>query len=196
MIGVPTREQVRAWIQVPASALSDADLDQILEAELAIQSRTCRVPVDPDLTGPATLVVDGYDAAVTVAGGPPGRHYRILWGDGTTDVTLDQDGAAYEEHAYSYAGTYPAVVYDVDLERNLLEGTVTVPGDQVLPTQATYPAALARACLRRCQREVAARAVPLGAFGIEGNEYGPTALPRWDAEIVRLEASYRIPVIA
>lgn len=196
MIGVPSLTQVRAWIQVPVTAVSDEDLQQILDGELAIQARTCRVPADPDLTGPASLVLDGYDATVTIIGGPPGRTFRILWGDATEEITVDQDGAGSAQHSYQYGGTYPAAVYDVDLDRMLLTGTVTVPGEQVIPTQATYPAALARALLRRCQREVAVRAVPLGALGIEGNEYGPTALPRWDAEIVRLEASYRIAVVA
>lgn len=113
MNGVPTRDQVRQWIGVPVSAVTDADLDQILAAELAIQARTCRLPDDSDPDNPAT-----------------------------------------------------------------------------------YPEALARAVMRRCQREVAARAVPLGAIGNEANEYGAMTLPRWDAEISRLEASYRITVIA
>lgn len=114
MNGAPTRDQVRAWIGVPVSAVSDEDLDQILAAELAIQARICRLPDDPDADG----------------------------------------------------------------------------------NPATYPDALSRAVMRRCQREVAARAVPLGAIGGESTEFGPFSLPRWDAEITRLEASYRIPVIA
>jgi hypothetical protein len=115
VIGVPELDDVRAWVAVPATAFPDADLQQILDAELAIQARTCRLPDDPDPI---------------------------------TDV------------------------------------------------EATYPYALARAVLRRCQRQVAVRALPLGAFGVEGSEYGPVTLTAWDAEISRLEATYRIPVIA
>jgi hypothetical protein len=115
VIGVPTVEEVRAWVQVPASAISEADLSQILAAELAIQSRTCRLPEDPD---PDT-------------------------------------------------------------------------GEE-----ASYPDALSRACLRRCQREVAAKALPLGILGGEASEYGPLVLRAWDAEIYRLEASYRQVVVA
>lgn len=115
MIGVPTSSEVRAWVQVPASAISDADLDQILAAELAIQARICRLPVDPD---------------------------------------PDTGG------------------------------------------EASYPDALSRAILRRCQREIAAKALPLGILGSEGAEYGPMVLRSWDAEISRLEASYRQVVIA
>ncbi len=115
MLDVPDLAQVRAWIKVPSTAISDQDLEQILDAELAIQARICRVPVDPD---PDT-------------------------------------------------------------------------GDE-----ATYPAALSRSALRRCQREVAARALPLGVLGGDSTEYGPITLRAWDAEITRLEASYRQVVIA
>lgn len=115
MIGVPTPEEVRTWVQVPASAISDEDLAQILAAELAIQARTCRLPDDPD---PDT-------------------------------------------------------------------------GEE-----ASYPDALARSCLRRVQREIAAKALPLGIVGSEGTDYGPLVLRSWDAEISRLEASYRQVVIA
>lgn len=196
MIGVPDLAQVRAWIQVPASAISDADLDQILAAELAIQARTCRLPDDDDTSGPATLTVTGYEATVLVDAGPPGRTYRILWGDATEEIVLDDNGDASASHSYEYAGGYPAAVVDVDRDRVLVSGVVTVPGDMILPAQGVYPDALARAVLRRCQREVAVRSLPLGAIGTEQAEYGPVNLPAWDAEIGRLEASYRIPVIA
>jgi hypothetical protein len=109
--GVPDLAQVRAWVGVPPTAVSDEDLQQILDAEQEIQARTCRLPED----------------------------------------------------------------------------TVEAPG--------TYPAALARALLRRCQREVAVKNLPLGAIGVD-SEYGPVTLSAWDAEIARLEATYRIPVVA
>jgi hypothetical protein len=108
--GIPTLEEVRAWIAVPATSLPDDDLQQILNAEIEIQARTCRIPEDS--------------------------------------------------------------------------------------AEAVYPPALARALLRRCQRQVAARNVPLGVLGAEGAEFGPLNLPRWDAEVGRLEASYRIVVVA
>jgi hypothetical protein len=115
VIGVPTSEEVRSWVQVPATAISDDDLSAILDAELAIQARTCRLPDDPD---PDT-------------------------------------------------------------------------GEE-----ATYPPPLARSVLRRCQRQIAAKALPLGIVGGESAEYGPLVLRSWDAEIYRLEASYRQVVIA
>jgi len=115
VIGVPDLAQVRAWVKVPATAISDEDLQQILDAEIAIVARTCRLPVDPPVEG---------------------------------------------------------------------------------EPEATYPPPLARSVLRRCQREIAARNVPLGVMGQVGEEFGPLTVPSWDAEIRRLEASYRIPVIA
>jgi hypothetical protein len=115
VLNVPTVTEVRAWVQVPASAISDADLGQILDAELSIQLRTCRVPEDPDpITG---------------------------------------------EEAY-------------------------------------FPDPLARSTLRRCQRQIAAKALPLGILGVDASEYGPLVLRSWDAEISRLEASYRQVVVS
>lgn len=115
MQGIPTVDDVRAWLQVSPNAVSDESLDQILLGELAIQARLLRIPEDPD---PDT-------------------------------------------------------------------------GEE-----ATYPETLARALLRRCQRNVATRQVPLGTLGLDGAEYAPMAMPAWDAEISRLEASWLIPVIA
>lgn len=114
MTGEPDLVQVREWCKVPATSVSDEDLQQILDAELAIVARTCRLPVPP-------------------AEGEP---------------------------------------------------------------EPAYPPALARSVLRRCQRQVAAQNVPLGVLGQDGAEFGPLTVPSWDAEIRRLEASYRIPVIA
>lgn len=98
----------------------------------------------------------------------------------------------------------PNAVSDEDLNE-ILVGEFTIqtrllrlPEDPDPDTggEAIYPEALARALLRRCQRNVAARAVPLGALGLEGAEYAPLNLPAWDAEISRLEASYLIPVVS
>lgn len=195
MIGVPTLAQVRAWVQVPATAISDADLQQILDAELAIQLRTCRVPDDPD-PGPVVLTQDGMDVLVTLAGATPGTLYRIAWGDTFSDeVTVAEDGTGTAAHTYADEGEFVVVAYN-DRANVVAYYPLTVPGTGTTAPQSTYPAALARACLRRCQREIAVRALPLGAFGTETAEYGPVNLPAWDAEISRLEATYRIPVIA
>lgn len=57
------------------------------------------------------------------------------------------------------------------------------------------PEALHLALLRRCARSLAARGVALGVVGAE-SEYGSTSLPRYDAEIERLERPYRVVGIA
>jgi hypothetical protein len=49
MDGIPTVEQARAWVGVTVAQVSDADLSQILNAEQAIQARTCALP--DDVTG-------------------------------------------------------------------------------------------------------------------------------------------------
>lgn len=52
-----------------------------------------------------------------------------------------------------------------------------------------YPDDLVMALLRRCGRAVAARGVPLGVVG--SDEYGPSRLPAFDAEIERYERPHR-----
>ena len=39
----PTLAEVRAWLQVPASAVSDEQLGLVLAAEEAVQARACRL---------------------------------------------------------------------------------------------------------------------------------------------------------
>lgn len=68
--------------------------------------------------------------------------------------------------------------------------------DPATGAEATYPAPLVTALLRRCQRAVAAKQVPLGMVGDSAGEYGATYLRSWDPEIERLENPYRLPVIA
>lgn len=58
-----------------------------------------------------------------------------------------------------------------------------------------YPETLAQALLRRIQREIAARNLPLGMVGLEA-EYGPANIPAYDALIEHHENAYRRVVIA
>jgi len=50
----PSLADVRAWVQVPASILSDPQLQIVLDAELLLQARLCRIgpddTLDPNLT--------------------------------------------------------------------------------------------------------------------------------------------------
>ena len=59
-----------------------------------------------------------------------------------------------------------------------------------------YPDALAQALLRRVQREVAARNLPLGMVGLDAAEYGPQRLPYLDSVVEEHERAYRIQVLA
>ena len=63
-------------------------------------------------------------------------------------------------------------------------------------TAEEYPPALGLAFLRRCQREVAARNIPLGMVGLDAAEYGPTRLPYLDAVVEEHERPWRIQVLA
>lgn len=114
MLGVPTAADCRAWARVSVEAIPDADMDQILDAELAIQSVTCVIPPDPD------------------------------------------EGGA----------------------------------------EAVYPAPLARALLRRVQRHCALRNLALGYITDVAAEFGPQQISTWDAEVSRLESSWRQHVVA
>lgn len=58
------------------------------------------------------------------------------------------------------------------------------------------PEPLARALIRRVQRQIAVRNIPLAWASDVAAEYGPLMIPAWDSEVARLESSYRRHVIA
>ena len=60
---------------------------------------------------------------------------------------------------------------------------------------APAPDALVQSYLRRIQREVTARNLPLGLVGLDSGEYGPQRLPAWDALIEEHERAFRIQVL-
>ena len=49
MAGPPIGD-VRAWLQVPSTTLTDPQLQQVVDAETLLQARACRVPDDGTLT--------------------------------------------------------------------------------------------------------------------------------------------------
>ena len=53
MAGPPIGD-VREWIQVPATIITDPQLQQVIDAETLLQARACRI--DPDDTLPPDLV--------------------------------------------------------------------------------------------------------------------------------------------
>jgi hypothetical protein len=64
------------------------------------------------------------------------------------------------------------------------------------PDPAAAPDPLVQSYLRRIQREVSARNLPLGLVGLDSGEYGPQRLPAWDALIEEHERAYRRQVLA
>lgn len=44
---LPDLADVRAWVNVPATLVSDPMLEGVIAAEAAVQARLCRVPDDP-----------------------------------------------------------------------------------------------------------------------------------------------------
>ena len=106
MTGVPSVAEVRAWTSLSPTSVTDAQLQIVIDGELAGQAASCRVPADPD----------------------------------------------------------------------------------------AYPPYLVEALLRRVARFCAARQIPVGLYGDPASEYGPTAVPSFDAEIERVEGPFRIVV--
>lgn len=64
------------------------------------------------------------------------------------------------------------------------------------PVEGGLPPALEQAFLRRVQREVAARNLPLGMVGLDAAEYGPQSLPFLDALVEEHERAFRRVVLA
>lgn len=94
-----------------------------------------------------------------------------------------------------WLGVSPSAVTDetlseiIDAELTIQQRVCTFPADGI-----TYPVPLVRALYRRVGREISTRQIPLGASGEA--EFGPLRMPSYDGEIARLEASYRIQVVA
>jgi hypothetical protein len=98
-------------------------------------------------------------------------------------------------------GNISATVSDEDLQA-IIDAEYRIQSDTcVMDTDpdtgdCVIPAPLARALIRRCQREVAVRNIPLAWASDVAAEYGPLMVPAWDSEVARLESSYRRHVIA
>lgn len=100
----------------------------------------------------------------------------------------------------AYVKVPATLLSDEDLQRMLDAAWAdqfhrcTFPGDDTDPV-TNYPDALAQALLRRVQREIAARNLPLGMVGLDAAEYGPTRLPVYDALVEEHERAYRVVVL-
>lgn len=104
----------------------------------------------------------------------------------------------------AYLKVPATLLTDEDLTRMLEACTAdqdtrcVVPVDDGEPPEpvAGAVAALEQALLRRVQRELAARTLPLGMVGLDSAEYGPERLPYFDALIEEHERPYRRVVLA
>jgi len=113
-------------------------------------------------------------------------------------------GIPTAEECRAWANVSTAAIPDADLaaireaELDIQARTCEAPEDPDPATgdEATYPAALARALLRRVQRQCAMRNLVLGYVTDLAAEYGPQQISAWDAEVGRLESSYRQHVVA
>ena len=83
---------------------------------------------------------------------------------------------------------------DEDLGRMLATATADQAARCTIPAGETP--ALDQALLRRVQREVAARNLPLGMVGLDASEYGPSALSQYDALVEQHERAYRTQVLS
>jgi hypothetical protein len=45
-MSVPTLDEIRAWVMVPMTVIDDATLQQVTDAELALQTARCLVPAE------------------------------------------------------------------------------------------------------------------------------------------------------
>jgi hypothetical protein len=86
----------------------------------------------------------------------------------------------------------PATVVDDEQLQTVLDAELALQAK--LCTVEPWSPALTQALLRRVGREVAAMALPLGVIAPDG-EFGGANLPRFDAEIERLERPFRRVVI-
>lgn len=77
----------------------------------------------------------------------------------------------------------------------LTEANTQLSVSRLLDEETALPTELSQALFRRVSRQVAARNLPLGLTDNTG-EYGPARIPAYDAEIMRLEAPRRAPVVA
>ena len=83
---------------------------------------------------------------------------------------------------------------DVDLARMYHAAAADQAQRCTIPD--VYPDTLGQALLRRIQREIAARNLPLGVMGADAAEYAPTRVPTYDALVEHHEAGYRLVALA
>lgn len=97
--------------------------------------------------------------------------------------------------ARAYLAIPATALSDEDLGRMLEACAADQAARCDIPETDPAPA-LDQALLRRVQREVAARNLPLGMVGLDASEYGPARLPFLDSLVEEHERAYRKVVLA
>jgi len=99
--------------------------------------------------------------------------------------------------ARAYIGVPATTLPDEDLDRIYNACDEAQKARCHIPTEPdAYPDSLGQALLRRIQREVSAKNLPLGMVGVDATEYGPQRLPFYDSIVEETERPYRIQVLA
>lgn len=93
----------------------------------------------------------------------------------------------------AYIAVPATVLSDEDLQR-MLDTALADQAARCAVPESGAPA-LDMAILRRVQREVAARNLPLGMVGLDAAEYGPERLPYYDSLVEEHERAYRNVVL-
>lgn len=95
-----------------------------------------------------------------------------------------------------YLSVPATVLSDADLQRMMDAAQADQAARCLVPDDpAAFPASLAQAFLRRVQREVASRNLPLGMVGVDA-ESGPQTIPALDAQVAEHERAFRLQVLA
>lgn len=106
-MGFPAVSDVRAWCQISAASLTDAQLQQVVDAEQANQALYCRVPTTGD---PPVLDPSSWPAALSQA-----IYRRVAREVAGRGVPLGLVGDPASE-----AGALRLATFDAEVER--LEG--------------------------------------------------------------------------
>lgn len=98
------------------------------------------------------------------------------------------------ETVRGYVGIPATALSDEDLTRMMNAADADQLERCTMPDPV--PDSLQMAFLRRVQREIAARNLPLGMVGLDAAEYGPQRLPYLDSLVEEHERPYRKQVLA
>jgi hypothetical protein len=98
--------------------------------------------------------------------------------------------------ARAYLAIPATALPDADLDRMLMACAVDQAFRIRPPATPEETAAADQGLLRRVQKEVASKNLPLGMVGIDTSEYGPARIPFYDALVEEHERGLRKMVLA